>query len=58
MMTGGPTLKKTKIAIKLPHCFSTMILERNIEMSGIDFILLMVGVGAVLIAYYGIKGTL
>jgi len=27
-------------------------------MSGIDFILLMVGVGAVLIAYYGIKGTL
>ena len=42
----------------LPHCFSTMILERNIEMSGIDFILLMVGVGAVLIAYYGIRGTL
>jgi len=27
-------------------------------MSGIDFILLMVGVGAVLITYYGIKGTL
>ena len=27
-------------------------------MSGIDFILLMVGVGAVLIAYYGIRGTL
>ena len=42
----------------LPHCFSTMILERSIEMSGIDFILLMVGVGAVLIAYYGIRGTL
>jgi len=35
-----------------------MILERSIEMSGIDFILLMVGVGAVLIAYYGIRGTL